>query len=268
MPETSELMLFHVQGTRSFLLGTCHSLHQPLRLPERWIQVWRVTQALVVEARTDLVEDEAAATFRYTGGKGLKNDIGEEPFNKILSIYEKLGRPTETLNLQRPQTALRGVLDAMLNKMGLKNEFGMDRTLIQAAVEQRRIIHTLEARNALDAALQSIPTPHCLSFLTEAANGYQEWLEDAKSIYQAVLEDDLEKLSHLIETYAGRFPDLFDAIVFNRTRVWLPTILEHLRSDVPTLIAVGALHFIGDRSLPKLLRQNGLATTYVRSPLD
>jgi uncharacterized protein YbaP (TraB family) len=237
-------------------------------LPERWIQVWRVTKALVVEARTDLVEDEAAGSFKYTGGKGLMNEIGEEPFNKILSIYEKLGLPIETLHSQTPHTALQSILDAMLNKMGLKNKFGMDRTLIQAAVEQRRTIHTLEARNALDAALQSISTRHCLSLLTEAANGFQEWIEDARSLYQAVLEDNLEKLSQVIETYAGRFPDLFDAILFHRTRGWLPHILGHLRSDVPTLIAVSALHLAGEGSLPKLLHQKGLATTYVRSPLS
>jgi len=259
-------MLFHAQGTRSFLLGTCHALKQPLPLPERWIQVWRVTKALVVEARTDVVNDPVGS-LKYTGGRGVKNDIGEELFNKIFSIYETLGLPVEKRNPQTPQAALRGILDATMNNMGLRTEFGMDRTLIQAAVEQRRNIHTLEAANALDTAIEGIPTPHCISFLTQAANGYPEWLQDARSIYQAVLRDDLENLSQQIETYAARFLEVFDAILFQRTRVWLPTILEHLRSDVPTVIAVGALHLAGQESLPKLLRQNGVATTYVRSPL-
>ena len=49
----------------------------------------------------------------------------------------------------------------------------------------------------------------------------------------------------------------------DRNRVWIPKIIEHIRTCVPTLIAVGCLHLIGSGSIPELLKPYGYVLTHV-----
>lgn len=58
------------------------------------------------------------------------------------------------------------------------------------------------------------------------------------------------------------FPDFLQKVFIDRNRAWLPEIVKIARSETPTLIAVGALHLIGEGSVIELLKSHDVSVVH------
>ena len=61
----------------------------------------------------------------------------------------------------------------------------------------------------------------------------------------------------LLEGYEA-MPKLYDDLVDQRNRRWIPQVKSLLSKENDTLVVVGALHLVGDRGLIALLKREGL----------
>ena len=53
------------------------------------------------------------------------------------------------------------------------------------------------------------------------------------------------------------YPELYQALVVNRNKDWLPYIERALQEKKPVFIVVGALHLVGKKGLVSLLKEKG-----------
>ena len=75
-------MLFSIEGTGSYLLGTFHKVEQQhQKVPKRWLAAWRETEHFYMESRLDQIPSDYFD--RYSSGLSLRDDVGEETYALI-----------------------------------------------------------------------------------------------------------------------------------------------------------------------------------------
>jgi uncharacterized protein YbaP (TraB family) len=55
------------------------------------------------------------------------------------------------------------------------------------------------------------------------------------------------------------FPEVFNKMVIDRNRAWVPTIVELLEGDRNAMVVVGSMHLVGEEGVVALLRQKGFS---------
>jgi hypothetical protein len=89
-------------------------------------------------------------------------------------------------------------------------------------------------------------------------------LEDASDV-ETLIEPMLESwregdepglLRSLEEDFDG-YPELADALIYDRNARWAEQVSEMLDDGDDVLLVVGAMHLVGDRGLPALLSRRG-----------
>ena len=89
-------------------------------------------------------------------------------------------------------------------------------------------------------------------------------VEQAKTLNQAYLEADLDRLLKLSEEDEDPESAAFNEIILlNRNKAWLEK-LPFILSEAPTFVAVGALHLAGPDGLVEGLRKKGYTVTPVK----
>ncbi|EFI60137.1 MULTISPECIES: TraB/GumN family protein [Comamonas] len=169
----------------------------------------------------------------------------------------------EHLSTQRPDAQLLGLVSQLGRKQGLVAEFGADLLLAgmahalhkpvlglesaQTQLEELLSDDPLEVQESVRDGLDQLDDPKAPEILQQLANiwasgnetqleNYADWCDCIKT------ERDRLKYARLMD---GRNPGMADGIV------------RQLQQGKTVFAAVGALHMIGPKGLPELLRQKG-----------
>jgi uncharacterized protein len=81
--------------------------------------------------------------------------------------------------------------------------------------------------------------------------------DETRAVLVAWRRGDAAQLATLLATEYRSFPALYDALVMDRNRHWLPQIERLLQGDANCLVVVGALHLVGKGGLLEGLRKDG-----------
>ena len=92
-----------------------------------------------------------------------------------------------------------------------------------------------------------------LQSLAEAAN-IEEQVGPMVAAWQAGDERGLEEA---LEEDFGDYPELAETLIYERNARWADQVDEMLEGDEDVLLVVGAMHLVGKRGLPALLRARG-----------
>jgi uncharacterized protein YbaP (TraB family) len=71
---------------------------------------------------------------------------------------------------------------------------------------------------------------------------------------------DIETIDRIVvEDMRQETPEMYEALIVQRNREWLPQILTLLDGEGTVFIAVGAAHLSGESGVVELLRESGIS---------
>jgi uncharacterized protein YbaP (TraB family) len=94
-------------------------------------------------------------------------------------------------------------------------------------------------------------------FLLDSADDAPQLNQDLQKLIAAWRAGDLRALEKEFLKEREKSPELYDALLGARNRLWLPKIEALLKEDRDYLVVVGALHYVGRDGLLALLRSDG-----------
>jgi len=94
-------------------------------------------------------------------------------------------------------------------------------------------------------------------FLVDAADDVPKMHDDLERLIAAWRTGDLDALEREFNKERSQAPALYDQLLGQRNRKWLPKIEALLQSDRNYLVLVGTLHFVGRDGLLELLGRAG-----------
>jgi uncharacterized protein YbaP (TraB family) len=258
--------MWMAEGTsnRVYLLGSIHLLReQDHPLPRIIDDVYEEAETLYMELDMDDLDPLLMqATINRLGmleeGTSLREVMGEDLYAEAAARAAELEIPFEMLDRIEPWYAAITVEQLVLTRIGFNAAYGVEMQLLRKAASDGKEIlgfETVEQQlGYLDGLSLEAQRELLMQTLTEGA-AIREIMDDLILAWRSGDIDYLEQA--LLDDVSG-YPELYDAIVADRNRLWVDTIDELLDDGQDYLVIVGALHLVGEDGVPRLLEQRGV----------
>lgn len=265
----SPVTMWVAEGTanRVYLLGSIHLLReQDHPLPRIIGDAYEDAETLYMELDMDDLDPLLMqATINRLGlleeGTSLADVMGEPLYAEAAALAAGLDVPLEMMERIEPWLAAITVEQLVLARIGFNPAYGVEMYLLKKASGDGKEIlgfETVEQQlGYLDGLSLDAQRYLLMQTLTESAT-IREIMDDLILAWRSGDIDYLEQT--LLDDISG-YPELYDAIVADRNRLWVDTIDELLDDSEDYLVIVGALHLVGEDGVPRLLEQRGVRIT-------
>jgi uncharacterized protein YbaP (TraB family) len=259
-------LVWVVQGPRGkvYIAGSMHLLRRDRpALPEGIIAAYRESESLVMELDVDDIDEQAMANqmlgaASFPDGRTLPAVAGEARWTALQPVLATLQFPEPFAATLEPWGLAILLTTLEYARLGFDAEVGVEKQLQKLAAADAKAISGLETPEFQIGLFDSLPMDEQLQLLDMTLTDIAELPAMAEDLYLAWRRGDTQRLeAFLLEGYEA-MPKLYDDLVDQRNRRWVPQIVSLSKARGDTLVVVGALHLVGDRGLIALLKKEGL----------
>ncbi len=255
------------RGNNSYLFGTIHvgqAAFYPLEP-----QVTRALSAadkLVIEVDirdTTTLQQAVMRYGMYPDGQTIEQHLSADSLKKLKQALQSAGIPFDSVSRMKPWLATNLLIIQEMARAGFPTEQGIELYFLSVAKKQNKVVQQLETAdyqlslfNGLSDAQQEEYLQENLAQLADGSSIKKglalisAWQHaDNKALEAALLEMQNDTST------SARF--LQRVLLDERNPNMANKIEGLLKNDKASFVAVGALHLIGDKGVPELLRQRG-----------
>lgn len=254
-------------GRTAYLLGSLHVLTPDFYPLSAVInKAFGESKTLVEEVDIDEMSDPmmmmaALSKAMLTDGRTLDQIIAPELFAEVKTRAEKAGLPMMALQRMKPWLVAVTLMAPTLQAAGFKPELGIDRHFFDRAKDsgmKRQALETmafqLDQFDTLSPKLQEEMLKSTLENLDTEVSG-------VKDMAEAWTFGNVAAIEKLTLTSLQEAPELYQRLLVERNRNWIPHVEACLTNNSGCFIVVGAAHLVGPDGLPTLLSKKGYKVT-------
>ena len=255
------------RGSIAYLLGSLHVLTPDFYpLSAAINKAFADSKTLVEEVDIDEMSDPmmmmaALSKAMLTDGRTLDQIIAPELFAEVKTRAEKAGLPMMALQRMKPWLVAVTLMAPTLQAAGFKPELGIDRHFFDRAKDsgmKRQALETmafqLDQFDTLSPKLQEEMLKSTLEDLDTEVSG-------VKDMAEAWMFGNVAAIEKLTLTSLQEAPELYQRLLVDRNRNWIPHVEACLTNNSGCFIVVGAAHLVGPDGLPTLLSKKGYKVT-------
>jgi uncharacterized protein len=267
--KTGNQFMWRVEGPggSAYLLGSLHVLtadFYPLNATIN--KAFSESKTLVEEVDIDEMSDPmimmaALSKAMLTDGRTLDQVIAPELFAEVKTRAEKGGLPMMALQRMKPWLVAIALMAPTLQAAGFKPELGIDRHFFDRAKDsgmKRQALETMAFQfdefDTLSPKLQEELLKSTLEDLDTEVSG-------VKDMAQAWTFGNVAAIEKLTLTQLQEAPELYQRLLVDRNRNWIPHVEACIKNNSGCFIVVGAAHLVGPDGLPTLLSKKGYKVT-------
>ena len=257
--------VWSVKGKRNtvYLAGSVHALPEShAQLSPQLELAYKASDAILMEVDLDDLNPLEAVQFVAEKGtlppeQSLEDVVGAARYSKIVSRADSINVPELAISQLEPWAAAMVLTQFALMKSGFDPELGIDMQVTARAREDGKPIDGLETVDDQLSIFDSRSLSEQTKFLVDAADDVPQMHDDLARLISAWRAGDLAALEREFNKERAQAPALYDQLLGQRNRKWLPRIEALLDSDQDYLVLVGALHYVGRDGLLELLARDG-----------
>jgi uncharacterized protein YbaP (TraB family) len=246
-----------------YLAGSVHLLKKDdTSLPPALNHAYAAAKELVMEVDIDELDSPAAEALVlqkgvFADGSTLSDSIGAARYAQVATEAARLGLPIEGLQQFEPWAVALTLTQLEYLQLGFDADSGVERQLGRKAHADGKPIRGLETIEEQLSVLASLSKEDQAAFLEQTIAELPDAERETREILAAWRSGNGAKLAALMSEDFHSFPRLYQALVTDRNRRWLPQIERLLKNEQNYLVIVGALHLVGDGGLLQLARAAG-----------
>jgi uncharacterized protein YbaP (TraB family) len=252
-----------------WIFGAVHVLDQPrqwrspafdmalTRAREVWFEMVLDTPAIATITRLSITEGY------YRDGTTLWSHLDADEVKRVEAAIDAVGLSRDAIGQMRPwlaSTTLGGTIGG-----GMASLAGVEMTVTAEVPPARQ--HGLETAEEQFALIGGQSDADQISDLLDTADAlaaHKTGESITGDLYEDWISGDQLGLGHTITSGLGApGSKVFDRMIGDRNRRWLPEAERLLKTNVPAIMIVGAGHLVGPVGLPALLGQAGYTVTRV-----
>jgi uncharacterized protein YbaP (TraB family) len=247
-----------------YIAGTIHVLSKSdLPLPKEFDLAFNQAQHIVLETdltafQTPEMQQAMASAITYTPPHNLLTHISKETHTQLKAFCDARGIPLQNLIAYKPGMLISILMMTELKRLGI-NGAGVDEIYEQKAVTQGKTIGELETplkQLEFLANLGDDDPDALIQYSLEDTDQLGTFFKDMVDAWRKGdmdLLEDAAQVADLVE----RFPEIYDQILVQRNKNWIPQIEAMLRDKKVEMVLVGALHLAGTDSVFAMLKAKG-----------
>ena len=268
-PGTPALWTLSDEDTTIYIFGTVHLLKPELewRTPEFDAALASI-DTLYTEA--DVLSPAAQAEGQklvmdlgmLDGGETLTAILDDADEKEVKEALDILGLPMAALDPMEPWMASITLSQVAVMQQGYAPGAGVESVLIgeaEAAGKELAYFETIEEQLNFFA---NLPDEDQVDFLVASAEAIENEPDMLDRLVAEWAEGDVQGLGEMMAD-PGAFGSqtVYDVLLVERNRNWIPQIEAILEEPGTVMVAVGAGHLAGDDSLITMLRDKGYEVT-------
>jgi uncharacterized protein len=264
MSEHPLLWAAQKDGQTTYLLGTMHiGFNAEKQLPS-W--VWdkvKASKSFAIE--TDISDPALMQTGLRRDGTTLRDELGEDYWKKLEA---ELGPATARSALRMTPASVSSLLEIK----GMPPAMPMDLMLLgEAESSDKKLVYLEPAATQIALLDKWVDVRALKAALDERAAGTAS---SSKQLLAAYVAGDVKRLEAMggdreAFTKTGRteaeYDQMMNELLYARNASWIPAI-EKMHAEGSAMVAVGAMHLLGKRSVLDLLQQRGFQIARVGKP--
>ncbi len=274
LADASAPFAYEVQGpkSRQFLLGSVHLLPQMEDLiPPGIDDLYESAEGLMFETDIGAISAPEVQVGMMTAAhstRGLKADIGAPLYTKLQKYMSTLGVRADACAPFKPWFCALTLEVLNYRRAGFSGTDGLDEQLYADAQDDGKSVRWFEApadHIGLFTDMTDLQSRQLLESTLDDRDGGA--LSEPRELFKAWRKDDFAAIEKLVADLHRSYPDLYERLLAQRNRAWLPKLRQALDGSQSQLIVVGAAHLAGPDGLLALLRARGYKITpYVALP--
>jgi uncharacterized protein YbaP (TraB family) len=194
---------------------------------------------------------------RLPAGTTIDGVISPEALVEVKRAIEELGLPFEPLRQFKPWM-LAITLEGMATvQAGFDNDFGVDKHFYDMAVASKKAVEGLETVEYQISRFDELSAELQERLLLQTVKELGQTKETVTKAADAWKAGDVEMVQALVLDDMKSDPLMYQRLLVERNRAWVPRLEALLRRPRPSFVVVGAAHLVGDDSVIAMLRAKG-----------
>jgi uncharacterized protein YbaP (TraB family) len=261
--------LWKIQGQSNvvYLLGSIHLLKpENFPLPAPLEAAFSNSPVAVFETDVAKMNDPQIQRKLMTqaelpAGQTLQQCLSPQTYAAFTNQARESALPLERLQSLKPSMAATFLTLVELAKLGVDPTNGVDKYFADRAIKQGKQLIALETLDFQIDLMTSFPPGQDDLIMNIALKDLNQTRQKYADIVTAWQTGDSAALEKLMNDAVREAPAIFQRLVTDRNKSWLPKIEELLRGDKNAIVIVGAAHLVGDQGVVELLKKQGLKVT-------
>jgi hypothetical protein len=249
--------------TVAFLVGSIHVLTRAVYpLPPVFDRVFEQSATLVEEVDLGASGDVSAllptaAGAVFTDGQTLRTVLDVATFAQVEAKVAPTGMPMALVERMKPWLVAMLLVVPELSRAGFDPAQGLDRHYYERARAAGRAVRGLETAAYQVERLNGLPLPVQIDMLKATLDDVEAQVRSVDTIVTAWRGGDLDTLERLLLQSFRESPAIYQRLLVDRNRDWLPKIAQCEAEPAPCLVVVGGAHLLGADGLVTLLGAAG-----------
>jgi uncharacterized protein YbaP (TraB family) len=256
--------------TTIYLFGTIHLLPKDTKWRSPvFDQAAATSDSLVVETVID--DSNPAATFGELFKLALSNGLPPlaqrvEPSKRaaLATAIAKSGMPVQAFDKLETWAAAFLLLGVQFQNLGLDPASGVESVLKKQFKAGGKPIGELETNAEQLGFFDTLSEEAQRKFLADVLENPASMQKQFKFMLDAWSRGDVKGIADSFNSDLGDAPELKDALLVRRNANWARWVKGRLDQPGTVLIAVGAGHLAGDKSVVTMLQNQGVKVTRVQ----
>jgi len=253
------------QGGTVYLAGSVHLLTKEFYpLDPAFERALESADLLVEELELGEMLSPASQALMVTRGmlpatQSLDKVLSPQTFSAVSSRISTLGLPPEAFKRLKPWSLALMLQALEWQKAGFDANLGLDKHLYDIAKRAGKATEGLETMDYQISRLDDMSMELQDRLLAETLKEIETARDGFAKIANAWKSGDVETVERFVLQDLKAEPQLYDRLLLERNRNWLPRIEGLFARSRPALVVVGAAHLVGTDGLLRMLRDKGYA---------
>lgn len=264
-PESAKRPLWRVQAKDNvvYLLGSIHYLKpQNYPLDPAIESAFKNSNRVVFEIDLDSAKGDEAqhlmvSKAAYADGTTLPQHVSETTYQLTAEKLKQLGLDISLFNPFKPWFAATMILARSMQSLGFDPAHGVDQYLYRKAKEANKTMTGLETFDYQLDLFNKMPEFVQDLMLLQTVKSSDSMRGAMDKIVKAWSSGDLKTLDSTLLQGIRDYPEVYQRVIVERNRAWLPKIESYLKEGESYFVVVGAGHLAGREGLIEALKAKG-----------
>jgi hypothetical protein len=187
----------------------------------------------------------------------LESIVGAATFALVGQRTKELGLPIEPLKRFKPWALALMISALEWQKAGFSGDIGLDRHFYDQARAEGKRAQGLETAEYQISRFDELPMDQQERLLAETLKDLDTEIGNLMTLVQAWKAGDVRIVEEIVLKDVKQEPLLYQRLLVERNRNWMPTIEALFMRPRPSFVVVGAAHLVGPDGLVTQLRAKG-----------
>jgi len=249
-------------GERSvYLLGSIHFMKSDAYPLDPTIEdAFERSGVVVFETEIDKLDGAAVglvAAGTLDGDRTLADVVPAELYRTVEARLDDLGMGIGGFEKMKPWMVALSLTSLELMRAGYLGAEGVDSHFSSRAATAGKTVEGLESIEFQISLFADLTAEESVEFLQVTLVELDTMIPLVEEIVAAWKTGDAARIEALLADGFAGHDELYDRLVTQRNRRWLPRIEALFEGPADAMVVVGSLHLVGEQGLVELLRAKG-----------